>query len=177
VSDRWRVLGERVEEDERFRTQRTWLRGAARFALVLQFAPAGAPVDRSLRPGTTVDADLVFFPGVAPVRALVKARRGTEEGVGAWRGVGVGEARAGYAAALAESPWLDEAPVALDGVVPVPGGVRDARFIPYGRRFERASALLAVAGGRPVGLFGEWNGAALLPLGVHTEDRYVALDA
>jgi hypothetical protein len=177
VSDRWRVLGERVEEDERFRTQRTWLRGASRFALVLTFAAAGAPIDRSLRPGTTVDADLVFFPGAAPVRALVKTRRGTEDGVGDWRGASLDAARAGYAAALAGSPWLDEAPVALDAVVPVTDGVRDARFAPYSRRFERTPALLALAGGRPVGLFAEWNGAALLPLGVHTGERYVPLDA
>jgi hypothetical protein len=177
VGDRWRVLGQRIDEDERFRTQRIWLRGADRFALVLSFAAAGAPLDRSLRPGTTVDADLVFFPGVAPVRALVKARRGTEDGVGPWRGVSLAEARAAHAEALAGNPWLDEAPVALADVVPTADGVHDAHVARYGKRFLRAAPLLAVSGGRPVGLFAEWNGATLLPLGVDTGERYVPLDA
>src|SRR5262249_52927069 len=72
ITDRWQVLGWRIEEDERLRNQRVWLRGetSGRFALSLQFAPTAAPLDKSLYPGTTVDADLVFFPGVGPgVRA------------------------------------------------------------------------------------------------------------
>jgi hypothetical protein len=177
VADRWQVLGQRIEEDERFRTQRVWLQSGARWALILSFAAAGAPVDRSLRPGTTVDADLVFYPGVAPVRALVKGRRGTADGV-AFAGTSIAAARAGYAAALAQNPWLDEAPVALAGVVPDRDRLGDDdHSLPIGRRFARANPLVAVAGGRPVGVFGEWNGDSILPLGVQVEDRYVPLDA
>lgn len=179
VSGRWRVLGQRLEEDERFRTQRTWLIGDDRAALILQFAAAGAPLNRDLRSGTTIDADLVFFPGVAPVRALIKARRGTEETIGTWRGLELDAARAAYAAALAGNPWLDEAAVELAAVVPNRQGVRDpfGRAVPFSRRFARDAELVAVAGGRVVGLFGEWDGAKLLPLGIYAEDRYVALDA
>src|SRR5262249_38588327 len=76
VRDAWHVLGARVEEDERYRSQRTWLAGrdTGRPAVVLAFAAAQAPLDRSLLPGTIVDAALVFYPGAAPVRALVKER-------------------------------------------------------------------------------------------------------
>ena len=47
VSDVWQVLGVRVEEDERYRSMRTWLVGkeSKRWAVVLSFAAAQAPLD------------------------------------------------------------------------------------------------------------------------------------
>ena len=193
VRDRWRVVGWRIEEDERLRSQRIWLLGevTARFALILRFAPIAAPLDRSLYPGTTVDADLVFYPGVGAQRALVKERRDTEAGVRGLVGtVGTGlgadllGASGDYAAALARNPWLEDAPVLLRGVAPVRGRdgnwlLRDAagRAVPVSRRFGRDFTLVALAGGRPVLVFGEWNGRSVLPLGVGTEERYVPLDA
>ena len=185
VTDRWRVLGWRIEEDERLRSQRVWLHGAGsgRFALILSFAPLAAPIDRSLAPGTTVDADLVFYPGVRAQRALVKARRHVTEGVGAVVGLDLVAAAGDYAAALAEDPWLDEAPVLLRDVVPArhDGGwvLRDdaGRFVRLAGRFTREWTLAALAGGRPVVVFGEWNGRAVGPLGVGTQERYVPVDA
>ena len=41
---------------------------------MLGFAAPGQPLDRSLAPGTAIDAELVFFPGAYPLRALVKQR-------------------------------------------------------------------------------------------------------
>ena len=79
--DRWDVLGSRDEEQDRLLARRVWLRGrrTGRAALVLSFAPAGQALDASLVTGTTIDADLVFYPGAAPLRALVAARHGTPE--------------------------------------------------------------------------------------------------
>jgi hypothetical protein len=186
VADRWRVLGWRIEEDERLRSQRVWLHGAAsgRFALILSFAPLAAPIDRSLTPGTTVDADIVFYPGVRAQRALVKARRQAVDGVGRVGGLDLAFALGEYAAALAEDPWLDDAPVLLRDVVPVQlasGWVlRDeaGRFVPLSGRFTHEWTIAALAGGRPLVVFGEWNGRAVAPLGVGSEgERYVPLDA
>lgn len=184
VTDRWRVLGWRIEEDERLRSQRVWLHGttSARFALILNFAPLAAPIDRSFTPGTTVEADLVFYPGVRAQRALVKARRQVVEGVGRVVGLDLVAAAGEYAAGLAEDPWLDEAPVLLRDVVPVQhaGGwvLRDpaGRFVRLSGRFTREWTLAALAGGRPVVVFGEWNGRTVGPLGVGTGERYVPLD-
>jgi SWIM zinc finger len=194
VTDRWRVVGWRIEEDERLRSQRVWLLGetTGAFALILGFSPVAAPLDRSLYPGTTVDADLVFYPGIGPGarahRALVKARRDTQSGVTGIGGVDLLRASADYAAGLAHNPWLEDAPLVLGDVTPVRGGhgedgwlLRDAagRVVPLSRRFGRdhTLALVALAGGRPALVFGEWNGRSVLPLGVGTEERYVPLDA
>ncbi|MET7462414.1 SWIM zinc finger family protein, partial [Nonomuraea sp. NPDC005501] len=76
VRDSWDVLGQRDEVQERLTSRRLWLRGRAtgRPALVLSFAPQGHALDASLVTGTTVHADLVFYPGAAPLRALLTTR-------------------------------------------------------------------------------------------------------
>jgi hypothetical protein len=184
VADRWLIAGERVEEDERYRSQRLWLVGleSGRPALLLSFGPPGSFFDRSLRPGSVLAGELVFFPGATPMRALVKSKGGVEAASVEPPGhESILDAQAAYAAALARNPWLDEHPLVLRAVVPQrlrDGWVlrdRAARFVPLARRFEGERRLAAVAGGRPVAVAGEWNGRALLPLAAFVEGRHVAL--
>ncbi|WP_240780187.1 SWIM zinc finger family protein, partial [Nonomuraea zeae] len=79
VRDQWDVLGRRDDEQDRLTARRVWLRGrnTGRPALILSFAPQGQPLDASLVTGTTIDAELTFYPGAAPLRALVATRHGT----------------------------------------------------------------------------------------------------
>ena len=83
VSDRWLVLGVRDVLDGQVPARRILLRGqdTARFALLLIFDPLGrfAEPDAALRPGTALDADLHFYPGQPPLRALIGERRGSPE--------------------------------------------------------------------------------------------------
>nr|SBO98929.1 FIG01127675: hypothetical protein [Nonomuraea gerenzanensis] len=76
VRDHWDVLGRRDEVQDRLTARRVWLRGrhTGRPALILSFAPQGQPLDASLVTGTTIDADLTYYPGAAPLRALVATR-------------------------------------------------------------------------------------------------------
>ena len=76
VSDEWLITGAADEENDRLLTRRTWLRGrhTGRDALVLSFAPPGRPLDASLPPGHLLTAELAFYPGAAPLRALVAER-------------------------------------------------------------------------------------------------------
>ncbi|MFL5542776.1 MAG: SWIM zinc finger family protein, partial [Longimicrobiaceae bacterium] len=88
---------------------------------------------------------------------------------------------AAYAAALAAQPWLEAFPFPLAAVTPVRGGegwaVRDAEgvVLPLAGRFARPWELLALSGGRPLALFGEWDGDRLLPLGALAGGRFVSL--
>jgi hypothetical protein len=179
----WAVVGQRVDDDGRLRTQRSWLldeRGRA--ALVLAFAHGAAPLEAGLIPGTRLDAELVYFPGSVPLRALVKARHGPPAPLDGLAGhASAAAALDAYAAALAANPWLEEFPLALADVVPVRDGnlwlARDAAgdALPLHPRFDGGWSLLALAGGGPVGLFGEWDGQQLLPLGAVVEGRFHAL--
>ena len=94
VRDRWLVLGQRVEEEDNMRTQRTWLWGeqCAQPALALSFAMFGQPLDHSLLPGAAHDAELALgrpaarncaravWPasraGALPRRGLLRRRAG-----------------------------------------------------------------------------------------------------
>jgi SWIM zinc finger len=188
VRDRWAVLGWRIEEDERYRTQRVWARGVAsgRWALLLSFAPAAAPIDRSFSPGTVVDAELVFFPGAVPLRALVKARHAVTPPSLAElpRALPLDPALAEWGAAVARNPWIEEYPLTLSDLVPVPPAagagsgwtLRDGegRAVPIDPRFSSVWPLAAVSGGRPIAVFGEWNAHELLPLAAVAEGRYVS---
>ena len=169
VRDHWHVLARRDLDQDRIRTRRTWLRGrhTGRTALVLSFAAVGQSLDDSLTVGTQVDADLAFYPGAVPLRALVETRRDTTPG-GAPPGGTVAGLLAGYAAALAQDPWLDTWPAVLDATparAPVPC-LSDAagEALPLHPGAGDCWPLLALSGGHPLTVAGEWTPRGLWPL-------------
>lgn len=188
MRDRWLVIGHRVEEEERMRVQRSWLFGqqSRRAALCLSFsAGPNQPLDVSLVPGTTLDAELVFFPSAWPLRALVKQRFGPPDShapePASLRHQTVADANAFAASAFTANPWLERVPFALAAVVPFRRVdawlVRDAagHCLPLAVGEREAWRLLALSGGHPLALSGEWDGAALRPLGLWSEGRFLPL--
>lgn len=176
VRDRWDVLGTRDEEQDRLTARRVWLRGreTGRPALVLTFTPAGQPLDASLVTGTTIDADLAFYPGAAPLRALV-AHRHHEEAVtepGPPPGTSVDDALAEVAEAIRADPWTESWPVVLTGVVP---GEDELAGFPLLASWRAVWRLLAVSGGRPVTVAAEWTPRGLRPLTTWDEDGTVVI--
>ncbi|MEV0233090.1 SWIM zinc finger family protein [Nonomuraea sp. NPDC050786] len=192
VRDRWDVLGRRDEVQDRLTARRVWLRGrhTGRAALVLSFAPQGQPLDASLVTGTTIDADLAFYPGAAPLRALVAARydsgeddasSGAPPGApppddggsrggppsddggarGGPPGVAPDEALDEVARVLAEDPWTESWPLVLAGVVPGRASLGALPLHPVARDPWR---LIAVSGGRPLTVAVEWTPRGLRPL-------------
>lgn len=180
VTDRWAVVGQRTDDEERVRVQRNWLLGEAtgRRALVLQFAVGeSAPFPALFVPGSRFEGDLAFWPGAWPQRALVKERRGAQETLRELPGTGsVQDFLETVADALARLPWIDRFLCALRGVTPVPGAEtwrivdRDGADLPLSRGDHWL--LLALSGGRPVDLAGEWDGDELTPLGAVAEGSY-----
>jgi hypothetical protein len=181
LRDSWLVLGRHVEEEDKLHVQRTWLWGAAsaRPALLLSFGAPGQPIDRSLTPGLCIDAELVFFPGAAPLRALLRARHGQREPF-ALPAATLAEAAAGYAAALAANPWLERAlllagPCTLahhEGSWRLRDQAGDERSLPPSFAPWR---LLAITGGQPFVFAGEWDGERVRPLCAQWEGRMIAL--
>ncbi len=176
VPDAWAVLAIRDEVDERLSTRRVWLRGCTtgRLALVLSFAGPGLPLAGDFVLGSTIEADLCFYPGATPLRALVAGRGGLLPDAVAPPADSVAAALDSWAAALAGDPWIDRWPLLLAGVVPTqthvvePGG--DALPL-IGEHWP----LIAAAGGRPCRLLGEYGPAGLRPLTAWVDDRVVAL--
>jgi hypothetical protein len=178
VQDRWTVLARVLFEQERLRVQRTWLLGeqTGRFALLLDFAPAGGVLEPRPAPGVAVDAALAFFPSATPLRALVADTGPAVEAAGAFGSGGVRDALTATAAAVALNPWLDEWPVALASAVPDLESVSAGDgSLPLGGSEMTRWRLLAVSGGRPVSVFGLLNGERLRPLAAGDGERTVAL--
>lgn len=184
----WCVVGQVVEEEDRITTQRTWLARCndSQPALLLHFAAGNQPLDTSLIVGTQIDADVVYFPGACPLRAIVKERRGEPAEISELNGAAtLDEALAQYAAGLAMNPWIDRWPMAIAGVIPVPRPAghaamprwfvrdREERELPLNQSFTEGWTLLSISGGRPVTLFGEWDGEELLPMGMWDASVYV----
>jgi hypothetical protein len=177
------VLGRLVEDQDRLRVQRVWLHGttSGRQALVLSFAAASQPLDASLATGTTVDASLVFYPSAAPLRALVAEQHGPPEPLEQLPGSSITDALAARAQVLARQPWLWRLPVCLTRVVPVAhdGGwlavEPDGEAVPLGCDELAGWRLVALAGGRPLVLFGEWRRERVRPISVHAQGRFVLL--
>ena len=183
VRDSWCVVGQRVETEDRLRVQRTWLWGTKlrRPAMLLQFAHGGAPFASTVVPGTELDATLVYYAGAYPMRAIIKDRNGTTVPVSRVTGCArISEALGAYAAALAKSPWVELFPMALEAVsvhrLDERWVLRDAegQTVPIASRFPRPRSwqMLAQSGGHPVGIFGEWDGEELLPLGLSVDGHF-----
>ncbi len=182
----WKVLGRRAELEDRLRVLRTWLWCAeeSRYALILRFAAGSQPMDLSLVPGTEVGCDLGFFPGSVPLRALEKSRHCAPRsfaGEPLNLGLSVKASVDLVARAFVRNPWLERHPMSLRGVIPGRRGedwllcCTDGSAIPVAGRFKGGWELLAMSGGRPLGIFGEWDGHELHPLGAWTRDGFCDL--
>ncbi|HVK57789.1 MAG TPA: SWIM zinc finger family protein [Candidatus Kapabacteria bacterium] len=186
VHDSWIVLGQRIlGDDERLRTQRTWLAGqkSGRVALSLSFsAGSNQPFDITLVPGTTIDAELVFFPSAFPLRALVKNRTGTPSTVEpVFQHKNISGAIAFGASAFAANPWIERVPFALSSVIPrADNGWRvvdtDGKWLKLDVSEDVAWTLMSLSGGHPIALAGEWDGACLYPISAWAEGRFHRCD-
>jgi len=183
VRDTWLVLGRDLEEESGLRTLRTWLVGqsSGRAALILQFAAQGAALDASLSPGTALPAELVFYPGAYPLRAILRERGPLQTlpaeipGSVSWMDV-----TAAYAQALAAYPWVERFPVVINQVRPLLENdvwvLYDAenRRVPLAKSFLYGWTLQSLSGGGSLGVFGEWDGEILLPLSAWSDGQFVA---
>jgi hypothetical protein len=182
ASDRWLVLGQRVEEEERLRAQRIWLWGeqSGRAALILNFAHGHQPLDASFITGALIEAELVFYPAAYTLRAIVKQRQGATAAPRRISGYAkIADGRQAFAGAMAASPWLEIFPMPLLDVTPLCRGdewfVRDAegRVLKVAPRFEFGWTMLALSGGHNIDIFGEWDGDHFWPLSAFVEGRFV----
>ncbi|MFI0372466.1 SWIM zinc finger family protein [Actinomadura sp. 1N219] len=177
VRDNWWVTGSRDTAQDLLTTRRVWLLGrrTRRPALVLSFAAPGTSLDASLIVGTEIDAEVAFYPGAPPLRALVAERHGAVA-PGRPDGTSVQSFLDEHAAALARDPWLDRWPATLENVrlaraagghLAVVDGAGDALPLRLGDPWR----LLALSGGGPVTMAGEWSPRGLRPLAAWHDDE------
>ena len=176
VADQWHVLGRHMTEEENLKMQRVWLGGQSsqKAALILTFAHGQQPLDVSLVPGTRFQGELLFYPGTGIQRAVVESRQEAQSLATAPEGAypTIDQAIAHYADMLAQNPWIDRIPLLLGAVIPryeeQQWWLMDThqQVLPIGSAFSQQWSLLAMSGGHPCTVFGEWDGLTFLPLSV-----------
>jgi hypothetical protein len=192
IVDNWLVLGKRVVEDTIritgkspvLKVQRTWLFGqiTRQYALILSFAAPGQVLDTSLIPGASFEAELVYYPGGFPLRALVKRKMSAPVLSGSLVGfANLSEALTAFSTALTANPWLEDFPMLLAEVTPIKfgeaWGIQDklAGFLPFAPGFPLTWNLEAISGGHALSLFCEWKDDRLWPLSAWAEGRFIPL--
>ncbi|MEM1394053.1 MAG: SWIM zinc finger family protein [Cyanobacteria bacterium P01_H01_bin.150] len=182
VKDSWLILGQSLSEEDRLKTQRNWLLGkqTQQKALILNFAHGSQPLDVSLVPGSCINAELVFFESAYPLRAIVKNREDESTQIDKIPGYSnISNMMQEYSQALAKNPWIEQFPAAVNRVIPVKQNdswfIRDEdkRLLPMKSRFKNNWQLLALSGGYPIDVFGEWDGEYFLPVSVWVDNRYM----
>lgn len=186
VHDVWAVAGQ-IEEilEDKLSARRTWLLGGktGRYALLLDHSFGNAGFPPGFEPGSIEQGMLAFYPSAFPLRALVPdALTAIPKKIEKLPGYPDFESFAqAWAAALARQPWLPIFPAVFGAIIP---RVQDGRFF-IADQHEKTIGLdvpentgwrlLALSGGHPISLFGEWNGMEFRPLSVIVENRFVSV--
>lgn len=179
VQATWTTLAVRTDiEPDGLRRVETWLARAGpvepRYALLLDYFPAGSPVAPSLHPGDAFDAEAVFYPSAAPLRAVLEARGPLLDPPGFPDGEELGRAIERYEAVLAMQPFADEWPVTASpaSVLEVEGGAMVLADPAHHRVValdpSQTDGLIPLLGLNELTTFGLWNGRRLHLLAAKT---------
>lgn len=191
VADCWLVLGWTNAQEDRLTVRRTWLHGmeTQRSALLLDFAIGSQAMAAPMTVGKAFDATLAFHPFGLELRAAIRHRGNTATTDIAMPGLAtLVEALSNYADALARCPWLDRYPLRLGRVrayVDHSASDEPSAFlldaddsrIRLPRSCLHGWHLMAISGGREIGVFGEWDGETLNPLSAYDGTRWYAMNA
>jgi hypothetical protein len=182
VHDVWDVVGRRILDGERMRVQRTWLWGqrTQRWALLLDFSVGGQAIEQSVTPGASFEAGLCFYPGASPLRALLQSPPVRVGSVTHLPSRSIDDALRMYARWLGGNPWLERLPIAIKDVLPL--RAHDETWWLADEHSQRLRItgplgwhLLALSGGQPIDVFGEWDGFSFWPLAAGAEGKLAPL--
>lgn len=170
VADTWIVAGLRlIEREGRLTERHVWLQGirTGRMALALDYAQGGRGFEIAWVQGASYQGTLNFYPGHAAQRALVGADLQILDAQDSLTVDALGNGLQQLSLRIAANPmqgtqplWCPQASLQLmDGswYVRWPTGSGASAPVPTVVADDEAWRLLALTGGTPVTLFGEWE--------------------
>lgn len=180
IVDDWLVLG-RDTDSEKNKASRIWLRGreSGRDVLIQELR-GDILFESHLQIGWSLQAKMVYYPSRSPLRAFIAEKLSdVVEGV-ALTGQNIQTCIENYSQSLAQNPWLAHYPFLLDQVVTLPYGKgwvlreENGDYLPISERFRsKYWVLMALSGGRPIQVAGEWNGEKFYPTGASVDNRFI----
>lgn len=182
TDDHWLVVGRVQEVEEPLYIRRVWLRGerTARMALLLDFAHGSPAYERAWPVGSAWVGRLHYYPSGFPQRALLARAEPSRQAYEGLQGLRTfAQLRDAFRQALLAQPWLLRLAIVLEDVTPLPVSEQIVLADSERQTIELAGSspliLLAISGGRPLTLIGEWDGRILLPLAVVTDGQVVGV--
>ena len=185
ILDEWGVIGEFEGiniDNAGFR--RTWLRGKTtrKIGLILEYNYQNQGYQTHWKVGHIYEGELVYYPATYPLRALIKEPQSTGARISNLKGYSTAELfRTDYAEALALHPWLPEFPCCIEQVIPVKEQEelilvdQEKKIIPVHVKEANVWKVLAVSGGHPITVFGEWTGDVFVLLSMVGDGRFVVV--
>lgn len=183
--DDWLVLGRKVRQEDKMEVQKTFLYSNLhkRHALLLEFAIGrGSDFETRLEVGTTFTAELVFYPSAYPMRAWFKeGAKPNPDFQLSNEYESINEMLGAYANALQQNPFIQSFPALIHHLTPYKDadktGLKDPKHqsIPLPLAYNKLWHLLAISGGNPVPIFGEWNGKQFTPYGILDQQQWTRL--
>ena len=185
LKDHWFVAGQTEDVEEgNLLARRTWLisESSGRIVLLLDFSWGGQGYETAWRMGTVISGEVAFYPSAYPQRVLLKNFEISEKPFDVQHGYADLTVFAkNYAVALAANPWLVLFPAFLENVVPVFQKNtfvlvdRERRALPVTAGEDLGWKMVATGGGRPLNIFGVWNGETFMPLSAVMEGQFSLL--
>jgi hypothetical protein len=181
IQDKWLVIAKKEEMDlEGRQIRRLWLLGVEqkKQALILDYAFGNAGFEQQYVVGSVLDATLAYYPASLAQRAVLNHSSLIDFEVNElpYFSDSIDAFFAEYAAALKLNPWLTHLPVILMNVLPFRDEfdnyyLRDVnhKVLPLSNLRARVIwRMLALSGGQPISIIGEWNGRSFEALSIWT---------
>jgi len=183
TSDTWLVVGKQVTEEDNLVVERIWLYGMKhkQYALVLQFLFRGQGATLLLSPGMYIEAEVVYFPSTAPLRALIKQHKTTaaqqpNQLYGTWQDVAWTETEI-----CARFPVRNDRAYAIEQIIPVLDNGRwwlkdrEHQLVTVKPGYQGIWKLLALSGGEPLDMVVIGREGIFEPLGIWQHNLYKAI--
>lgn len=181
ITDTWIVLAKQSNEVDNITTEKYWLYGMEqkKYALVLQFVVRGQGSQLTLTPGLYIQAELVFFPSVNPMRALIKRQINTTYsnipiGYAGWE-----EVIAVQTERYSRFPVQGDQPFIVEQLTPVTYNNqwwlrdRSSRMMQLRNAEKNIWHILALSGGQPLNMTLIGNTAEVEVTGIWQDHQYL----
>ena len=184
--DDWLVLGQiETAEENNLTSRRVWLIGCAsgKIVMVLDFSFGNIGFPSAWLNGYAYRAEVVYYPAAFALRVAVKTVEQTKpfsQIVGFQSCTQFLEA---FSTVAAQNPWIETFPVLLAQVIPVfyekefylVDNDKKQLKITTNKNSEKGWQLMALSGGKPLAVFGEWQGESLTILSLFANGRFIVL--
>ncbi|MEO1513521.1 MAG: SWIM zinc finger family protein [Bacteroidota bacterium] len=184
VTDDWLILGLSIYNEGHLNVRKVWLRGqqSHRTALLLDYVHQSMEFPDYYTVGSAFNGSLAFYPSPYPQRALIKEKRPLTLVLDQLEGhESIQAFQQQHAQAIATNPWLQSFPVLLGPVTPclhqdqlyLVDQQQQAVTVPAsGQNWWQ---LLALSGGHPIQVFGEWRKQRFEALSIFSNGQLISL--